>query len=380
MTHGVLHVQSRAYPIHYSGSTSAPTTLAVPGRGELEPTAGTLGSLAYNTEPTIDVDLTGLVRPVVGLRGIEVVGCRARVLAAGAILVSYALRHDVDLRTLDTRGIVDLDATVNRQLRELDRPVLEEVLVAAVRSGVLGEITPRPEVSSGTGRQPVDPRAVRYNCHLIARRPGWEPDARVPPVVTGGRCVILLPYTYAWDGDPAMSLADALTMLEPTDVAVAQSALLVGATAGGRRILADLARADREHVDVSAFRRYLDGVWADYHQIDTYRLESAQDDRATFLAVHQVLGLDRARARAEELLRYVGTSLLAESTSRSGQLDRRLNRVAAAFTVVAAAAFLLDIADFMLASAPGAVKGAVVLVVVGLAGVVLGVTFLPGRR
>ncbi|MGH3916348.1 MAG: hypothetical protein ACRDTC_23505 [Pseudonocardiaceae bacterium] len=377
---GVLHVQSRAYPLHYSRLASAPQTIQVPGRGEIHPVPGTLGSLVYNSDRTVEVDLTALVVPSVDLPGIRIVSCHARVLAAGALLVVYALRHEVDLRTLDVAELVDLDARVNYALREADRPILEEVLGAAVRAGLLGEITPRPDVVIDADQLSVDRRAVRYNCHFITRNPSWDPDPRVPPVITGPGCRILLPYTYSWDSDPAARLIDILTMVEPTDVAVAQAALLAGATAGGRRILADLASADRNQVDVHAFRRFLDGVWADYHHIDTYRLDSAQHHRATFLAAHLTLGLDSARQRAEELLRYVGASLLSESSLRSGKLDERLNRVAAALTVVSAAAFMLDIATFLLPNSRWEIRGATVTGVLALAVGILAATIFAGRR
>ncbi|MGH3777241.1 MAG: hypothetical protein ACRDRR_16180 [Pseudonocardiaceae bacterium] len=254
------------------------------------------------------------------------------------------------------------------------------MLSAAVRAGLLGEITPRPDVITDAGQLQVDRRVVRYNCHFITRDPCWDPDPRVPEVVTGPNCRILLPYTYSWNSDSSAQLSEILTMVEPADVAVAQSALLASATAGGRRILADLARADQNHVDVHAFRRFLDGVWADYHHLDTYRLDSAQHHRATFLAAHLVMGLESARQRAETLLGYVGGSLLSESSLLRGQLDARLNRVAAALTVVSAAAFVLDIAAFLLPNSRWELRGAAVTGVIALAVGVLVVTIFAGRR
>ncbi|MGH3938269.1 MAG: hypothetical protein ACRDTG_06480 [Pseudonocardiaceae bacterium] len=377
---GVLHVQSRAYPLHYSQLDLAPRTIKVPGRGEIHPVPGTLGSLVYNSDPTIEVDLTDLVVPFLDLPGIQIIRCHARALAAGTLLVVYAMRHEIDLRTLDLAELDALDARVNYALREADRPILEEVLGAVLRAGLLGEITPRPDVIIDAGQLSIDRRAVRYNCHFITRDPAWEPDPRVPKLITSPSCRILLPYTYSWDSDSSVPLTEILTMIEPTDVAVAQAALLAGATAGGRRILADLARPNRNHVDVHAFRRFLDGVWADYHHIDTYRLDSAQSHRATFLAAHLVLGLDSARQRAEELLRYVGASLLSESSLRSGRLDERLNRVAAALTVVSAAAFMLDIAAFLIPNSRWEIRGATVTGVIALAIGILGVTIFAGRR
>ncbi|MGH4008869.1 MAG: hypothetical protein ACRDTH_12055 [Pseudonocardiaceae bacterium] len=376
----VLHLQSRAYPLHYSQLDPHPRKIEVPGRGEIRPAGGTLDSLAYNSDPTIEVDLTDLVMPSVDLPGTEVVGCRARVLAAGALLVVYAMRHEIDLRTLDVADLDALDARVNHALREADRPILTDVLEAAVRAGLLGEITPRPDVITDAGQLAVDRRVVRYNCHFITRDPPWDPNPRVPEVVTGPHCRILLPYTYSWDRDSSAPLREILTMVEPADVAVAQAALLASATAGGRRILADLARTDQNHVDVHAFRRFLDGVWADYHHLDTYRLDSAQHHRATFLAAHLVMGLDSARQRAEQLLGYVGASLLSESSLRRGRLDARLNRVAAALTVVSAAAFALDIAVFLLPSSRWEIRGATVTGVIALAVAVLAVTIFAGRR
>ncbi|SCL30408.1 hypothetical protein GA0070624_4066 [Micromonospora rhizosphaerae] len=95
-------------------------------------------------------------------------------------------------------------------------------------------------------------------------------------------------------------------------------------------------------------------MWADYHDLDSYRVDSAQDRRATFLAARKIIGVDRAHDRAERLLQRAGTSLLAEATSRSEHLDKRLNRVAAGLTVVAAQSFLLDMAGFLLPQASGA--------------------------
>ena len=94
-----------------------------------------------------------------------------------------------------------------------------------------------------------------------------------------------------------------------------------------------------------------------------------------------MLGLESARQRAEELLRYVGASLLSESSLLRGRLDARLNRMAAALTVVSAAAFVLDIAVFiLLPSSPLGVRAAAVAGVIALAIGILAVTIFAGRR
>lgn len=376
----VLHLQSRAYPLLYRSIDPSPRVIFVPGRGKIQPVIGTLQSLAYNFQPTIEVDLTEVILPYVSLPDIEIIACRARILSAGVLLVIYALKHDTELGALNLQELDELDARMNRALRMVDAPILEEVLVSALQARLVWDITPRPDVITGVGRLPVDGRAVRYNCHLVARDPAWVPDSRVSSVVAGNGCRVLLPYTYAWNSDPSMPLGDIMTMIESTDIALAQSALLVGATIGGQRILHNLARADRDCVDVFAFRRFLDGAWADYHNLDMYRLESAQHHRANFMAAHLALDLECARQQAEEFLRYVGTSLLSESSLRSGQLDRRLNRVAAVFTVLAAGSFVLEAANFLLRDPTRWMRAAVVAGVVTLVAGVLAVTLVIRRH
>ncbi|MFR9779409.1 hypothetical protein ACL02O_25555 [Micromonospora sp. MS34] len=345
----VLHLQSRAYPLHYALCDPFVDTIRVPGRGEFHPVAGELSSAAYNAITTVEADLTAIVKAGVNLPGTEIVGCRARFLSAGTVLVVYALRHNLDLGPFDAYQLADFDARVNRSLRSADATVLAEVFDAARRAGLLGHIIPPPR-GGRSGERPfsIDPRFVRYNCHLVTRRPDWSPDPRVPQLVLGPGCQVLLPFTYAWDGDPSAPLDEILTLLEPADIAVAELSLLIGAITGGRQILADLARDSLSQIVDSEFRRFIDGVWANYHELDSYRVESAQDRRATFLAAREIIGVDQAHDRAERLLQYAGTSLLAEATSRTEHLDKRLNRVAAGLTVVAAQSFLLDLAGFVL--------------------------------
>lgn len=371
----VLHIQTRAYPLHYASVDPTVGTVVVPGQGEIHPVPGTLGSVAYNSEETVDVDFTDIVRAAVSLPDVAIVSCRIRILAAGAILVTYALRHPTDLRELDAHALVALDAAINRRLREADRALLRDVLAAAQRSGLLRQVMVPPGGAAASDWTEVDPRAVRYNCHFIARGPGWEPDDRVPSLVLGPHCQILLPYTYAWDGDPSPdAIDDILTMLEPADIAVAQQSVLVGASVGGLRILTELARAAPGRLEGPEFRRFLDGVWADYHHLDAYRVESGQAHRATYLAARETIGLDGTHERAEKLLTHVNTSLLAEASLRSERMDRRLNRVAAALTVVASASFLLDIAAFLLPNVSGQLKVTVVSGVTLLAAGLLGAT------
>jgi hypothetical protein len=363
----VLHLQSRAYPLHHSSPGAAAGPVPVPGLGELRPVAGTLRTLAYNPDGTVEIDLTPVVGQAVSLPGTEIVACHARILTAGTILVVYALRHERDLRALDLAALDALDAEVNRTLREADAPLLTAVLSAAVSSGLLRDIALRPDLALSGERSPVDRQSARYNCHFVTQDPPWTPDPRVPALIAGPRCRILLPYTYAWDADPAAPLDDLLALTEPTDIAVAQQSLLIGALIAGRWVLADLAHGRPEGTDVHAFRRFLDGLWADFHHLDGYRMESTQTHRASYLAARQVIGLDDTQERADRLLGYVSNSLQAASSQRTEELDTRLNRVAAALAVVSAASFGLDIAVFLLPQISLAAKLGVVTGLIGLA-------------
>jgi hypothetical protein len=366
----VLHLQSRAYPLHYGlpepAALAAVESISVPGRGELRPVVAELGSLAYNPETAVHLDLTELVGRAVTLPGADIVCCHARILAAGAVLVTYALRHEADLRGLPLLELDAFDARTNDALREADAPILREVLAAAVDGGLMRGLTLRPDLALGSGRTSVDRRSVRYNCHFVTEDPPWQSDPRLPSYEAGSACRILLSYTYAWDRHPATPVAELLTMTEPTDIAVAQQSLLVGALVGGRRILVDLARATPRSTDVHAFRRFLDGVWADYHRLDGYRIESAQGPRAIYLAVREVIGVDDTHERADKLLGYVRDSLQAATAQRTEELDARLNRVAAALATTAAASFALDVAGYLTPDVSLPVRLGVVCSVVGL--------------
>jgi hypothetical protein len=374
---GVLHLQSRAYPLHHHSPDPSLDVVTVPGYGDLRPAAGELGSLAYNPDATTEIDLTGAVNPVIALPGTEIVACHARILSAGTVLVIYALRHETDLRSLPLPELDALDAKVNRILREADAPILSAVLAAAVGSGLISGLALRPDLALGGDRSPIDRQSARYNAHFVTQDPPWTADPRVPLLAAGPDCRILLPYTYAWDHDPATPLADLLTMTEPADIAVSQQSLLVGALVAGRWVLADLARGHPESADVHAFRRFLDGLWADFHHLDGYRIESTQAHRATYLAARETIGLDDTQERADKLLGYVSNSLLAASSQRTEALDNRLNRVAAALTVVSAASFGLDIAVFVLPQVSLGTKLAVVAGLIGMAVSFLVVAILP---
>lgn len=373
----VLHLQSRAYPLHHQSAPAGPEVFAVPGHGELRPVPGTLRSLAYNPDSTIELDLTEVIRPVVQLPGVVIAACHARILTAGTVLVVYALRHERDLRQLELHELDALDAEVNRMLREADAPVLSAVLAASVSSGLVHSIALRPDLALSGDRSPIDRQSARYNCHFVTAEPPWSADARVPGLIAGPDCRILLPYTYAWDRDPDTPLDELLTMTEPVDIAVAQQSLLVGALIAGRWVLADLARGNPASADVHAFRRFLDGLWADFHHLDGYRIESTQAHRAGYLAARQVIGLDDTQERADKLLGYVSNSLVAAASQRSEELDARLNRVAAALTVVSAASFGLDIAVFVLPQVGLATKLGVVAGLIGIAVTCLIAVILP---
>jgi hypothetical protein len=201
----------------------------------------------------------------------------------------------------------------------------------------------------------------------------------VPELISSPGCRILLPYTYAWDSDPAAPLDELLTMTEPTDITVAQQSLLVGSLIAGRRVLADLAHGHPESTDVHAFRRFLDGLWADFHHLDGSRIESTQLHRASYLAARQVIGLDDTQERADKLLGYVSNSLQAASSQRSEELDARLNRLAAALAVVSAASFGLDIAVFLLPQVPLGAKLGVGVGLIALAASCLVAVIVPGN-
>lgn len=433
---GVLHLQCRAYPLHHStpgfpDGTAVPgaplPAFDVPGHGELRPVVGTLRSLSYNPDATVELDLTAVVAGAVALPGVEIAACRARILPAGTVLVVYALRHAADLRLLDLPELDALDARINRALREADAPVLTAVLAASIAAGLVGGVALRPDLALNGDRSPVDRRSARYNAHFVTADPPWPPDPRVPPgLIAGPDCRILLPYTYAWDRDPGpwadggpgapdrggagvrdrggsgprgggadtvagsapAALPDALlndafddllTMTEPADIAVAQQSLLVGSLIAGRWVLADLARGHPDSTDVHAFRRFLDGLWSDYHHLDGYRIESTQGHRAAYLAARQVIGLDDTQERADKLLGYVSNSLLAAASMRSEVLDTRLNRLAAALAVVSAASFGLDIAVFVLPQVSLGTKLGVVAGLIGMAVSCLMAVIVPGR-
>lgn len=375
----VLHLQCRAYPLHHSTPAASPGPVSVPGLGELRPAPGTLRSLAYNPDTTVEMDLTSVVGPAVGVPGAEILACHARILTAGTVLVIYALRHEADLRLLDLPELDALDASVNRTLREADAAILAAILTASVSSGLVSDVALRPDLALNGEHSPIDRRSARYNAHFVTVDPPWRPDARVPEVIAGPDCRILLPYTYAWDRDPATALDDLFTMTEPTDIAVAQQSLLVGALIAGRWVLADLARGYPDSADVHAFRRFLDGLWSDFHHLDAYRIESTQGHRAAYLAARQVIGLDDTQERADKLLGYVSNSLLAAASMRSEVLDTRLNRLAAALAVVSAASFGLDIAVFVLPKVSLETKLGVVAGLIGMAVSCLMAVIVPGR-
>ncbi|NUS09963.1 MAG: hypothetical protein HOY69_00890, partial [Streptomyces sp.] len=378
--HEVLHLQSRAYPLHHRSPGTSPQPVTVPGLGELRPVAGSLKSLAYNPDSTVELDLTPVVARSVSLPGTEILACHARILTAGTVLVVYALRHEQDLRALGLEALDALDAGINQTLREADAPLLTAVLAAAVSSGLVQGVALRPDLALNGGQSPIDRQSARYNCHFVTKDPPWGADARVPELITGPDCRILLPYTYAWDREPGTPLADLLTMTEPTDIAVAQQSLLVGALIAGRWVLSDLAHGHPESTDVHAFRRFLDGLWADFHHLDGYRIESTQTHRASYLAARQVIGLDDTQERADRLLGYVSSSLQAASSQRAEELDTRLNRLAAALAVVSAASFGLDIAVFVLPQVSLATKLGVVAGLIGMALSFLMAVSLPQTR
>ncbi|MBO0810051.1 MAG: hypothetical protein J2P32_17285 [Actinobacteria bacterium] len=380
----VLHLQTRAYPLHFNfpggyGPETPASTIEVPGRGRLTITPGALGSLAYSHTTTAEVDLTEIIAAGITLPGTVIAGCRARILPAGAVLVTYALHHDIDLTSMSAVELAVFDAQINDILREADRPILLDVLAEVVkifpvtRPATIGDTSPAGELL------PVDRRTVRYTCHVVAAAAAWLPEQETRGSAGYSGCQILLPFTYAWRGDPATPFPEILPMLEPTDIAVAQRTILAGATLEGRKILARLASGRATQVQSNDFRRFLDGVWADFYDLDSYRIESAQGPRAIFLAASEDMDMDTARDQAQALLGHVNASLQAASSARSEVLDTRLNRVAAALTVVIAAGFVSDLAQFLAPSQSLGARAVIVAAVVILGVGTLAYTINPAR-
>ncbi|MBO0772375.1 MAG: hypothetical protein J2P35_13035 [Actinobacteria bacterium] len=380
----VLHLQTRAYPLHFDfpagyGPDTPASTIKVPGRGTLTITPGALCSLAYSHATTAEVDLTEIITAGITLPGTVIAGCRARILPSGVVLVTYALHHDIDLTSMSAVEIAVFDAQVNDALREADRPILLNVLAEVVktfqitRPATIGDTSPAGELL------PVDRRTVRYTCHVVATEATWLPEHETSESGGYGGCLTLLPFTYAWRGDPATPLPEILPMLEPTDIAVAQRSILAGATLEGRKILARLASGEATQVQSNDFRRFLDGVWADFYDLDSYRIESAQGPRAIFLAASEDMEMDAARDQAQALLGHVNASLQAASSARSEVLDTRLNRVAAALTVVIAAGFVSDLAQFLAPSQPLDMRAVIVAAVLVLGIGTLAYTINPAR-
>jgi hypothetical protein len=380
----VLHVQTRAYPLHFDfpagyGPDTPASTVEVPGRGTLTITPATLCSLAYSQATTAEVDLTEIITAGITLPGTVIAGCRARILPAGVVLVTYALHHDIDLTSMSAVELAVFDAQINDALRESDRPILLDVLAEVVktfqitRPATIGDTSPAGELL------PLDRRTVRYTCHVVATEAAWLPEQETDRSGSYGGCQTLLPFTYAWRGDPATPLPEILPMLEPTDIALAQRSILAGATLEGRKILARLASGEATQVQSNDFRRFLDGVWADFYDLDSYRIESAQGPRVIFLAASEDMEMDAARDQAQALLGHVNASLQAASSARSEVLDTRLNRVAAALTVVIAAGFVSDLAQFLAPSQSLGTRAVIVAAVVILGVGTLAYTINPAR-
>ncbi len=363
----VLHVQTRAYPLHFGNVDLLPESLEVPGHGPIGLSPGRLESQTYNPERIVLLDLTALIQREVQIPGTTIHHCRARVLRAGTVLLTYAMTHETDLRALDTTALDAFDSAINTALRSADARVVNTVLDTAASSGLLGNPTVVDTGGISTGLpSSIDLRVVRYNAHFVTVDPPWSRDPRVLPMPLGPHCSILMSYTYAWDLDADAPFDDVLTALEPTDITVAQISVLFSAMIGSRRILTQLARANTGLMEDHDFRRFLDQVWAEFYMLDAYRLESAQSHRATYLAALTTVGLPQAQQSATELLTHVNSSLRAESTMKAQRLDGRLNRVAAMLTGAVAGSFTVDIMAYVAPGAPFPTRVSVVTSVVVL--------------
>lgn len=381
---GVLHLQTRAYPLHFAfppgyGPGAPAVQVEVPELGTLTFTSGKLTTFEYNVERMAEADLTEIIAAGVALPGTAIAGCHARLIPGGVVLVTYALRHDADLAAMSVGELVTFDAQVNDKLREADQAILINVLAEIVKAFPLVRPAPAGEERdpSGDSALPADRRAIRYNCHVITKKPGW--NRRTDGTGDSHGCEILLPFTYAWSGDPAARLQDILAMTEPADIVVAQRSILVDATLEARKILDRLASGPASQPQSDSFRRFLDRVWADYYHLDSYRMESAQASRIIFQAAHETVGMDSAYAQAQALLGHVTNSLLAASSARSEALDKRLNRAAAALTVLTTAGFLSGLAGFLAPHEELGVRVAIVALVIIIAAGILSYTVSPGR-
>lgn len=362
----VLHVQTRAYPLHFGSLELIPDGMEVLGQ-HIGLSEARLESQTYNPERIVVLDLTALVQREVQIPGMTIHRCQARVLRAGTVLLTYAMTHEKDLRALDTAALDTFDSDVNTALRAADAHVIDAVLDTAASIGLLGSSTVVHTDGIGTGPpSSIDLRVVRYNAHFVTIDPPWNRDPRVQPMPLGPHCSILMSYTYAWDLDPDARFDDVLTVLEPADITVAQIAVLFSAMIGSRRILTQLARAHTGHMEDHDFRRFLDHVWAEFYMLDAYRMDSAQSHRATYIAALTTMGLPQAQQSATELLTHVNSSLRSESTLKTQRLDSRLNRVAAMLTVAVAGSFTVDIMAYVAPDAPVATRIAVVATVVAL--------------
>lgn len=386
----VLHVQTRAYPFNHVGTTPPRRPLRVDG-DPLPLEGRPLKSLVYRQpESTLVAKVTTPITRAIGdfaataapgddaSKAIKAVTdayggmptvqwAVLRVLSAGAVLLSTALRHDADLAGHDAGTLARHDAVLDRALRAADRSVMARILTALIEAEVL--TSPRPQLAHAEDPDSTlpDERAVRYNCHFVADQLPWAPDTRghaeAFPTGDGARCSLLLPYTYAWELSPDTSSRQILGTLEPTDLALCEVSTLRGASVWAVDMLEELSRrpAEPHHFfsaapqvtfPVHRVRRHLDRVRSTYHRLNAYRYNSAQESRAIFLTARETMGLEEHYARTETMLAEVGDSLEAAAKERASVLDRKLNRVAAVLAVATAGVFVFDLVAFARAEIP----------------------------
>lgn len=347
----LLHVQSRTYPTYHLGlrGVATPTRLSI---GDLEASfePHEMCSLAYGHEPLVVADLSEVLARVD--TGPPIRWARLTVLRSAAVVLSVA-SDGTCFDGLDLLEACDLDAAIADRRRAGMRDALIETFDALLASELLDSPVPRLGWHPGLGSAAVvDSRGARYSCHFVSERPRWEPDPRVQSTTNGGAGRVLLPYTYRWDRPADLDPAELLGELEPADLVAVQRSVLGVAALEALEMLEGLSGAAPAAVPVGDLRCHLDRVRVAYHQLDEYRYDSTQRARGLYLVGRHEVGLEEIHRRTEAVLAQAAESLEAASTARTIELDSRLNRLAALFTIVASGAFALQVLEFLAGGPP----------------------------